>query len=213
MSEQHDLPTGGDGHDLHGEGGAPVAAEVTAEELHVDRYESIWMRISLVVLVIFFITIVTSAVSVGFQLPGVYQRIDPATLMDEGSPFANPELRELAPGHYEIYMRAQIWSFTPGELRVPAGSKITFYVTSQDVQHGIKLLGTNINMMLLPGQISTLSATFTKPGTYQFICHEYCGIAHHTMYGQLIVEEVADGTGDAAVKTNVLDRLLTNFMP
>lgn len=226
MSEQHDSPTGKEGHtdgyidahSIHSEGGAAAAS---AEELHVDRYESIWMRISLVVLVIFFITIVTSAFSVGFQLPGVYQRIDPATLMDEGSPFANPELRELAPGHYEIYMRAQIWSFTPGEIRVPAGSKITFYITSQDVQHGIKLLGTNINMMLLPGQVSTLSATFTEPGTYNFICHEYCGIAHHTMYGQLIVEEAADGSGDAAIKTdaktnaktNALDRLLTSFMP
>jgi cytochrome c oxidase subunit 2 len=49
-------------------------------------------------------------------------------------------------------------------------------------------------MMLLPGQISTLTATFDKPGTYNVICHEYCGaggptIGHHTMYGQIVVDE------------------------
>lgn len=52
-------------------------------------------------------------------------------------------------------------------------------------------LDTNINMMVLPGQVSNLKTTFDKPGTYNVICHEYCGIGHHTMYGQIVVEEVA----------------------
>lgn len=188
MSEQHHDSQGApDPHDAHGAGGAGVA---TADApIHVDIYESAWIRISVVVLIIFFLAIGISAFSVGFQVPGVYQRIDPATLYDAGSPFANPELRELAPGKYEVHIRAQIWFFTPREIRVPAGSTITFYTTSQDVVHGVKILGTNINMMILPGQVSTLTAKFDKPGTYNFICHEYCGLNHHTMYGQIIVED------------------------
>jgi cytochrome c oxidase subunit 2 len=181
MSEHHQQPELTPGH-----GGAAAAA---AEAIHVDRYESVWMRISFAILAIFFVTIAISAFSVGFQVPGVYQRIDPATLMDADSPFSAPQVRELAPGRYEAYIRAQIWLFTPGEIHIPAGSTVTFYATSQDVQHGVKILGTNINMMILPGQVSTLTATFDEPGTYQFICHEYCGISHHTMYGQIIVEE------------------------
>jgi cytochrome c oxidase subunit 2 len=156
------------------------------------------MRISFVVLAIFFIAIVISAFSIGFQVPGVYQRIDPATLHNADSPFADPQVRELAPGRYEAYIRAQIWSFTPGEIIIPAGSTITFYATSQDVQHGVKITGTNINMMILPGQVSTLSATFDKPGTYNFICHEYCGTLHHTMYGRIIVETPAEPEEDTA---------------
>jgi cytochrome c oxidase subunit 2 len=183
MSEQNDLP---DLNNSSNEGGVAVASP---EMFHVDRYESAWMRISFVVLVIFFVAIVVSAFSVGFQVPGVYQRIDPATLLNADSPFANPVLRELAPGRYEVYIRAQIWQFTPGEIHVPVGSTITFYVTSMDVQHGIKLMRTNVNMMILPGQVSTLSATFHEPGTYQFVCNEYCGVSHHTMFGQIIVEE------------------------
>ena len=192
MSDHPQVPNPEHGHD----GGGAVVA--TADMLHVDRYEGAWMRISLVVLVGFFLAITVSAFSVGFQVPGVYQRVDPATLNLPDSPFANPEVRELAPGKYEAYIRAQIWLFTPGEIRIPAGSTITFYVTSQDVQHGIKITGTNINMMILPGQISTLTTRFDKPGTYNFICHEYCGVQHHTMYGRIIVEDPNAPEAEAA---------------
>lgn len=181
MSDHHDsTPAPG--------GGGLAAA---AETLHVDRFEGAWMRISAIVLAIFLVAVIVSAFATGFQLPGVYQRIDPTKLYEAGSPFAEPGLRELAPGRYEAYIRAQIWSFVPNEIRVPAGSTVTFYVTSQDVQHGFKLQDTNINMMVLPGQVSTLTAKFDKPGTYDYICHEYCGQLHHTMFGQLIVEAPA----------------------
>jgi cytochrome c oxidase subunit 2 len=94
-------------------------------------------------------------------------------------------------------MTAQVWSFTPAEIRLPVGAEVTFYVTARDVLHGFKIAETNINMMVLPGQVSTLKAVFEKPGTYNLICHEYCGaggptIGHHTMYGQIIVEGGAE---------------------
>lgn len=169
--------------------------------LHVDRYEAIWIRTTLIMSTIFVIAIAVAGFAWGIQVPGVYQRIDPATLTDPSSPFATPGLRELAPGKYEAYMTAQVWSFTPSELRIPVGSEVTFYVTARDVQHGFKIAETNINMMILPGQVSTLKATFTKAGTYNLFCHEYCGaggptIGHHTMYGQIIVEDA-----EAAVAT------------
>jgi cytochrome c oxidase subunit 2 len=169
-------------------------------DLHVDRYEGAWIRISLVMTALFALAVVTASASYGIQVPGVYQRIDPRTLMTPTSPFASPQLREIAPGKYELYVRAQTWSFAPldplSPLHIPAGSEVTFYVTSMDVQHGFKVAGTNINMMVLPGQISTLRARFDRPGVYNVICHEYCGsggpvIGHHTMYGQIIVDAPA----------------------
>jgi cytochrome c oxidase subunit 2 len=186
IPEQSPSPQG----NLSSQNTGPATDKLQDDMLQVDRYEGAWIRVSFAVLIIFFLAIVVSAFSVGFQVPGVYQRIDPASLNDPDSPFANPELRDLSPGNYEIYIVAQIWSFTPAEIRVPAGSTVRFYVTSRDVQHGIKLMETNINMMVLPGQISTLRTTFNTPGTYNFVCHEYCGMMHHTMYGRLIVEEV-----------------------
>ncbi|MEZ4867454.1 MAG: cytochrome c oxidase subunit II [Caldilineaceae bacterium] len=167
------------------------------EILHVDRYEAAWIRISLIVTVIFALAVGISGFAWGIQLPGYYQRIDPKTLNDPGSPFAQPGLRELAPGKYEAYMTAQVWSFTPSEIRIPVGSEVTFYVTARDVQHGFKIAETNINMMVLPGQVSTLTAHFKKAGTYTLLCHEYCGaggptIGHHTMFAQIIVEDPAE---------------------
>ncbi|GIV76998.1 cytochrome c oxidase subunit II [Litorilinea aerophila] len=169
-------------------GPAPEAGGTPAEALHVDRFEGAWIRISVVILAVFLLAVLASGFAMGVQVPGVYQRIDPRTLYDPGSPFANPGLRELAPGKYELYLRAQIWQFAPNEIHIPAGSEVTFYVTSQDVQHGFKIMETNVNMMVLPGQISTLKTRFDTPGTYEFVCHEYCGQLHHTMFGRIIVE-------------------------
>lgn len=197
MSEVENLSPSPAGEPIYPEGSAAALnAQLTADSIQVDRYEGVWIRISAIVLVIFFLLIVVSAFSVGFQVPGVYQRIDPATLMNADSPFANPTLHELAPGKYELYIRAQVWMFTPAEIHVPVGSTVTFYVTSQDVQHGFKLAGTNINMMILPGQISTLQSTFNQTGTFNFICNEYCGLMHHTMYGKLVVDPVSDSEGN-----------------
>lgn len=194
----HEPETAGDAHGIAAHGESPHHSDHTEEEvLHVDKYESLWIRISIVVLVIFFLGVTVSAFGQGFQLPGVYARVDPATLFDEGSPWADPQLRELAPGRYEVYVRGQIWSFTPNRIEVPAGSHVTFYATSTDVQHGVKIMGTNVNMMLLPGQVSTLSARFENPGTYDFVCHEYCGTLHHTMYGQIVVTEAPEEDAEA----------------
>ncbi len=160
--------------------------------MHVDKYEQVWIRISIFVLVVFILAIVTASISAGIMVPGVGGRVDPNLITTPGaSPWAEPSVRELAPGKYEAYMLAQIWTFRPNEIRIPVGSEITFYVTSKDVQHGFKITETNINMMVVPGQISTLRTTFDKPGVYNLICHEYCGVGHHTMYAQIIVEDAA----------------------
>jgi cytochrome c oxidase subunit 2 len=182
----------------HGpEGSGPAHGHEEAhhveDSLHVERWEGIWMRATTVMVVVFVLAIIVSATAFGITVPGVSGRIDPATLNDPGSPFANPGLRELAPGKYEAYMVAQTWNFLPDKMEVPVGSEVTFHLTARDVTHGMKLAGTNVNMMALPGQISTLSAKFDKPGVYNYICHEYCGyvagapIGHQTMYGQLTV--------------------------
>ena len=42
-------------------------------------------------------------------------------------------------------------------------------------------------MQIVPGQVSSLMVKFDEPGEYDFICTEYCGIAHATMYGKVIV--------------------------
>ena len=173
---------------LHEPGSQPT----THETLHIDWWESMWIRISIVVLICFTAAVFYATTQLGIQVPGVHMRIDPTTLNDPAkSPFANPQVTQIAEGEYEAYVRSQIWLFTPAEIRIPVGSKLTMYVTSQDVQHGFKIDRTNVNVMVLPGQVSKMSHTFTEAGIYNFICHEYCGVGHHTMFGRIIVEDEA----------------------
>jgi len=61
-------------------------------------------------------------------------------------------------------------------------------LTSVDVIHGFKIQGTTVNRMVIPGQVTRARYTFNRPGTYLFVCHEYCGINHHNMFGRIIVE-------------------------
>lgn len=195
MSEQISEP--GSAQLPAGDAHSPQDAE-QAETLHIEKWEGIWIRVALGMTAVFILAITVAALSFGISVPGVTARISPAELNDPENPFATPGLRELAPGKYEVYMVAQTWNFLPDRLEVPAGAEVTFYVTARDVVHGIKIAGTNVNMMALPDQVSTLKATFEKPGVYNYICHEYCGyvagapIGHHTMYGQLVVTEAAE---------------------
>jgi cytochrome c oxidase subunit 2 len=160
--------------------------------MHVDRTEKLFIFGSITLIVIFAIAIAISGIAYGIQVPAPYEQVNPNTVSTPGnSPFGAPvdeRVRELAPGKYEAYILAQTWVFQPNEIRIPAGSELTLYVTSKDVQHGFLVQRTNINMMVIPGQVSQVTMTFDDPGEYNFVCHEYCGVGHQTMYGRLIVE-------------------------
>ena len=161
---------------------------MTVERMHIDPAEKRWIQASIILLVVFALAVGLSGFAFGFQVPIPEQRVNPQTITQQG-PFAHPGLRELSPGKYEAYILAQIWSFTPNEIRVPAGSTVTFYITSKDVQHGFLIQGTNINVMVLPGYVSKLTYRFDKPGTYTFVCTEFCGLGHQSMFGRIIVEQ------------------------
>ena len=150
-------------------------------------YELAWMLPSVAIPVGMLAALFVTAFGAHIDLPGDAGRISPAEIA-QTEPFKQPGLVEVAPGRYEARIVAGIWSFTPTEVRIPEGSEVTFILTSRDVIHGFLLRAANLNTMLLPGQISRVTTRFDVPGTYPFLCHEYCGIAHHTMWGKVIVE-------------------------
>jgi cytochrome c oxidase subunit 2 len=154
--------------------------------MHVHRYEKAWAYFSLGLVLAFFLALVTAAFAGGVQVPGPTGIINPAGLA--ATDFAQPGLRQLAPGEYEVYMVAQFWQWTPNEIRVPQGARVKFYLTSGDVQHGFKVQGTTLNAMVIPGQVTYVSHRFKTPGEYLIVCHEYCGSNHHLMSGKIIVE-------------------------
>ena len=156
--------------------------------LGIDRSERNWMLVSLVVMVAFAAAVAVGALVGGHLLPEAQAQVDPRTVASEGE-FANPGLREIGPGEYEAYLVSRQFAFEPREITVPAGATVTFFVTSVDVQHGMKIQGTNFNLQVVPGHVSTLTTTFYEPGVYPYICTEFCGLGHAGMFGQVIVEE------------------------
>jgi cytochrome c oxidase subunit II len=153
----------------------------------VYLYEVAWILPSIAIPVGMLAALTVTAFGAGMHLPSVAGRVSP-TSVAQTAPFDQPGFVQVGPGRYEARMTSQIWSYAPSEIRIPAGSMVTFIATSKDVIHGLFIPGANVNAMLLPGQITRVSARFDKPGEYPLLCHEYCGIAHHTMWARVIVE-------------------------
>jgi cytochrome c oxidase subunit 2 len=153
----------------------------------VYLYELAWILPSIAIPVGMLAALVVTAFGAHIHLPTNVGRVDP-TKVTGSAPFDRLGVVEIAPGEYEVRMLARIWSFDPGEIRVPAGSTVHFWVTSTDVTHGLFIPHANVNVMVLPGQVAHVEARFDRPGEYPMLCHEYCGIAHHTMAGRVIVE-------------------------
>lgn len=156
----------------------------TEPNLHmgIDPWERNWMRFSAAMLVVFFVTVSIAGFAMGFQVNGADAEVDPRTVLD-AEPWASPGLRQIDDNNYEAYVVAQAWAFVPRELEVPVGSTVVINVTSPDLQHGFKITDTNINTMVVPGQVSKMTYTFDEVGEFPYICHEYCGSGHAAMFG------------------------------
>ena len=155
--------------------------------LHVDPTERAWIRTAIVVLVVFAVAVTIAGFMLGIQLPTTEQRVDPRTWQD-ALPWSEPGVREIVAGEqYEVYVVAKRFLYEPNVVEVPAGAEVKFYVTSTDVQHGFKIADTNVNFMVIPGQVSTLTYTFDEAGSYDYICTEYCGLGHAVMFGSVTV--------------------------
>lgn len=138
-------------------------------------------------LVVFLAVITTAAVVDGFVPPSHVQSIDP-TKVAQTPPFDHPGLRKVADGAYEAYYVARVFSFTPASIEVPVGSRVTFYVTSADVEHGFSIPETGVNTMVTPGWVSQVSHTFNERGTFLLVCNEYCGAGHQMMAAKVEVK-------------------------
>jgi len=155
--------------------------------MHVHPYEKAFLSVSGIILIAFMAALFFSAFGMGITLPADAGRVDVATVR-QTPPFDNPGVRQIAQDRYEVVILSQAWSFLPAEIRVPAGAEVTFTATATDVLHGLQIEGTRVNLMLVPGQITRLTTRFQNRGEFLMICHEYCGLGHHLMYGKVIVE-------------------------
>lgn len=185
--------------------------------MRIHRFEKLWLLASLVLIIALIATITYGAVGVGVTMVNDQGgTLDPDRI-DQHPEFSDPGVSQVGENRYDVYVVARQFLFQPGTaepIRVPAGSTVTFLITSADVIHGFEIVGTNVNVMAVPGQITEITVEFDEPRQYGIVCHEYCGSGHHTMEGSIeVVPQAqfnADTAASAAGKANATGETATS---
>ena len=86
-----------------------------------------------------------------------------------------------------IHIDASSFQFTPAEIHVNPGDRVTIEFVSTDVVHGISIDGYDFKLTSDPGQPSTGSFIANKAGIFRFRCSVPCGNLHPFMIGKLQV--------------------------
>ncbi|WP_318566735.1 cytochrome c oxidase subunit II [Salinigranum marinum] len=158
--------------------------------MEIHRFEKLWVALALLLIVGFIGTVTYGAVGAGVKMVDDSGGTVDANALNEHPRFGEPGTYQAGENEYDVYVVSRQFLFEPGTnepIRVPAGSTVTFHITSSDVIHGFEVAGTNVNTMAIPGQVARVTVQFDEARNYGIICHEYCGAAHHTMEGQLQV--------------------------
>ena len=83
---------------------------------------------------------------------------------------------------------AQRFHYTPAEFRVKAGRPVVLEFTSVDFVHGFNMPDLKVRADLPPGRVTRVEVSAAMPGTYDFVCDNFCGDQHEEMHGRMIVE-------------------------
>lgn len=95
-----------------------------------------------------------------------------------------------------IYVVAKQWMWKaqhPGgqreinELHLPTNRPARLIMSSQDVIHSFFIPAFRVKRDVVPGTVSELWFTPTRPGTFHLFCAEYCGTDHSRMTGRIVV--------------------------
>jgi cytochrome c oxidase subunit 2 len=157
-----------------------------------ERVEHRWAAVSVAIMVLL-VVMATFAGLYHAAMPQAWvETVDPRTL-HLGGEFIESNLGSALEPDGSVTVRGigQQYSFTPSCIVVPSHTPITFRTTSADVVHGFLITDTNINLMLVPGYVSSLHARFETQGERLMPCHEFCGMGHEGMWGRIKVIDKA----------------------
>jgi heme/copper-type cytochrome/quinol oxidase subunit 2 len=96
-------------------------------------------------------------------------------------------VQSIAPQERTFRIEARQFAYSPSELSVNPGDKVTIQLVSTDVVHGLYVDGYDISVKADPGQTATLTFIADKSGSFRFRCNVTCGAMHPFMIGKLTV--------------------------
>lgn len=149
-------------------------------------YEYVWIVI---------VAAIVAGMAASLAYYGIALDLNPAcnaTPIDVGALNENfqPGVKELGPGIYQVNILAGQFFWSPNKIVLEDPVRVEFRITSKDVVHGFEIVGTNVNVMVIPGYVAEFVWEPPKnaEGKYLIICHEYCGVGHQFMQAELIIE-------------------------
>ena len=92
-----------------------------------------------------------------------------------------------SPQEHVFRIEAARFAYSPSELRVNQGDRVTIELVATDVVHGLSIDGYHLETIAEPGQTARLSFVAERPGSFRFRCTVTCGNLHPFMIGKLRV--------------------------
>ncbi len=93
----------------------------------------------------------------------------------------------IAPVERIFHIEANRFNFSPAELQVNPGDRVTIELTATDVVHGLSVDGYHQMIVSDPGQTRRLSFVADREGVFTLRCPVNCGNMHPFMVGRLRV--------------------------
>lgn len=89
-----------------------------------------------------------------------------------------------------IRVSAERFAYTPSEITVEKGTVIEFHLTSQDTDHGFRIIGTEVDVQIPKRRRGETVVTYTADTAGRFIieCSRPCGAGHTAMRATLVVK-------------------------
>ena len=113
--------------------------------------------------------------------------------------FAPLPVPSVAPRERSFRIEAKQFAYSPSELAVNPGDRVTIQLVSTDVVHGLYIDGYDLSVEADPGQTATLTFFADQSGSFRFRCNVTCGAMHPFMIGKLTV-----GTNDWLIRSTGL---------
>ena len=174
--------------------GEAAEKEFGIDEDVINRGERRWVYVCAGVFLVMLVIIVLSAIHFGEEPPSNLETINPLSVDTMAGEFAESNLGSAIQPDGTVVVRlvAQQFAFVPSVITVPVDTPVVLRATSPDVVHGLLVVGTNVNSMVVPGYIATVRTRFSTTGEFLMPCHEYCGPSHHDMWAHVRVVPKAD---------------------
>ena len=89
-----------------------------------------------------------------------------------------------------IRVSAERFAFAPSEIVVEQGTVVEFHLTSEDTDHGFRIIGTDIDVSIPKRRRGETIVRYTadKAGRFIIECSRPCGAGHTAMRATLIVK-------------------------